>query len=38
MAVGSVVAFHGLSCDTSSLAGLLLGGECIFLPPAGVVK
>ena len=38
LGVGSVVAFHWLSCDSFLLAPLLPGREKIILPPAGVVK
>lgn len=32
------VAFHWQSCDRLSLAGMLLGNEIVFFPPALVVK
>ena len=35
LGVGSVVAFHWLSCDSLSLAGLLPGREKSFLPLLG---
>lgn len=30
------MAFHWLNCDSFSLAGLCLGREKTFLPPAGI--
>lgn len=38
LGVQSLVAFHWMSCDSFSLAGLLSGQEETFLLPAGRVK